>query len=333
MPCFHPWKPDAALGFPPTLRLPCGQCTGCRLKRSAEWATRCMHEAKTHTHNCWLTLTYDDEHLPRKYWTGLTDKHGKRLYSGSLDKSDVQRFVRSLRKALGRKHIPSELLYDTQPPRGNADMGFHPIPRPNLRYYYGGEYGETRTRRPHYHLCLFGIQFADAKHLLDTDAGFRLYESPILKTYWPHGQHRLSELTWETAAYTARYVMKKITGDTKKQVKNYTKINHETGELITIEPEFNDMSRRPGVANQWYERYKNDVYKATESYVRVRGHKMQPPRYYDKLLQRNIPEKYEQLKKQRRTAAQLHRRNYTEPRLRAEEIITEAKIKSLKQKL
>lgn len=46
------------------LELPCGQCIGCRLERSRQWAMRCVHESKTHNENSFITLTYSDENLP-----------------------------------------------------------------------------------------------------------------------------------------------------------------------------------------------------------------------------------------------------------------------------
>jgi len=50
-------------GYKP-LALPCGQCTGCLLERSRQWAVRLMKEFKLHDETCFLTLTYDDAHVP-----------------------------------------------------------------------------------------------------------------------------------------------------------------------------------------------------------------------------------------------------------------------------
>lgn len=64
--------------------LPCGQCLECKLERTRQWAVRIMHEAQLHQSNWFITLTYDQEHLPR-----------------SLDHLHFQKFVRSLRKVHG----------------------------------------------------------------------------------------------------------------------------------------------------------------------------------------------------------------------------------------
>lgn len=66
-----------------TVKLPCGKCIGCLRNRAREWAIRCVHEARLHDRNCFLTLTYSDENLPE---------------NGSIDVREFQKFIRSLRK-------------------------------------------------------------------------------------------------------------------------------------------------------------------------------------------------------------------------------------------
>lgn len=65
--------------------LPCGQCMACRLNHARMWSIRISHEASCHAHNVFLTLTYDDEHLPA---------------DGSVHKRDLQLFFKRLRKEL-----------------------------------------------------------------------------------------------------------------------------------------------------------------------------------------------------------------------------------------
>lgn len=73
------------------LTLPCGQCHGCRLERSRQWAVRCMHESKMHAHNSFVTLTYSDEHLPK---------------GGTLRHEDFVKFLKRL-----RYYYPYEIRY------------------------------------------------------------------------------------------------------------------------------------------------------------------------------------------------------------------------------
>ena len=67
--------------------MPCGQCIGCRLERSRQWAIRCVHEASLWPDNCFVTLTFDDDNI---------------ISSGSLVKADFQKFMKRLRKRFGK---------------------------------------------------------------------------------------------------------------------------------------------------------------------------------------------------------------------------------------
>lgn len=67
------------------IELPCGQCIGCKLERSRQWAMRCMHEASLNTQNCFITLTYNEEHIPNDH---------------SLKKPHFQKFIKRLRKRI-----------------------------------------------------------------------------------------------------------------------------------------------------------------------------------------------------------------------------------------
>lgn len=67
-------------------KIPCGQCIGCRLDRAREWSVRCLHEAKLHENNSFITLTYNDENIPE---------------GGTLVYRDFQLFMKRLRKQVG----------------------------------------------------------------------------------------------------------------------------------------------------------------------------------------------------------------------------------------
>ena len=148
---------------------PCGQCIGCRIDRSRQWAARCVHEAQLHTDNCFLTLTYADEHLP---------KHN------SVSVKELQLFMRYLRRA----------IYPTK-----------------VRFFACGEYGD-QFNRPHYHIALFGYDFPD-KELFTKRRANNLYISETLNKIWGKGHCSIGELNYQSAAYIARYVVKKINGD------------------------------------------------------------------------------------------------------------------------
>jgi len=63
--------------------IPCGQCIGCKLERSRQWAMRCMHEKRMHAASAFLTMTYSPANLPA---------------GGTLVKRDLQLFMKRLRK-------------------------------------------------------------------------------------------------------------------------------------------------------------------------------------------------------------------------------------------
>lgn len=72
------------------VQVPCGKCLACQNKRVNQWALRCTHEAQFHEKNCFITLTYDDDHLPS---------------DGSLHHEHFQKFMKRLRKKYSDKKI------------------------------------------------------------------------------------------------------------------------------------------------------------------------------------------------------------------------------------
>lgn len=153
-----------------------------------------------------------------------------------------------------------------------------------IRYFACGEYGD-RTSRPHYHACIFGMDFED-KQLFSTKDGIELYSSDTLDSIWVHGSCTLGSVTFESAAYVARYIMDKKLG---KDSVYY----EEQG----IEPEFIRMSRRPGLGSSWYDKYYKDVY--PHDYVVVRGVKCKPPRFYDSKKDLDSPKEMRYIRESR----------------------------------
>lgn len=276
------------------LTIPCGQCIGCRLQRSAQWAVRCSHEASLHKNNCFITLTYNNEHLPP---------------GSTLVKAEFQKFMKRLRKAYGA----------------------------GIRYYMCGEYGEQFSR-PHYHACLFNFNFPDREFWKNTGAGEKLYVSQSLGKLWSHpktkatmGYSSIGEVTFESAAYVARYVTKKITG--QKALGHYNEIDYQTGEILSErQPEYNDMSRRPGIAGAWFDENYNDVYsgdfvlrkKKTGQLVKIT-----PPKFYDSRYELIDPEDLKKIKEARKLNAAKHKDNNTFDRLQVREEIQLIKAKQL----
>ena len=298
MPCYHPLSAyqcaDGSIVFyeskrhdtVKSLSLSCGQCVGCRLERSRQWAIRCMHEAQMHTENCFITLTYDDAHLP-------SDR--------SLHYRDFQLFIKRLRKR---------------------------YPGRRIRYYMAGEYGEN-FGRPHWHACIFGFDFNDKKLWKRTSANSLLYRSADLELLWPFGYSSIGDVTFESAAYVARYIMKKVTG--KNAAEHYQEIDPDTGEITNRTPEFTKMSLKPGIGYEWYKQYTSDVY--PHDYVIVRGKKVKPPKYYDKKYKIDNPYEFDELLYIREKSAKLRHEDNTLERLAVKEQVAKAKLQKLKRNL
>lgn len=329
MPCYHPisaWqllKVKTANGKPTIsfknpyarpspdrvgIQVPCGQCIGCRLERSRQWAIRCVHEASGHDHNCFITLTYDKKHLPQNL---------------SLDKTHFQKFMKRFRKFIHENiWVPKLKKY----------MRRHAVTRflaPKIRFFHCGEYGE-KNARPHYHACIFGFDFPD-KELYTVRDGVKLYKSETLKKIWENGFVTVGQVTFESAAYVARYVTKKING--KAAEKHYSRnVDGEGFVLIRkLEPEYTTMSRRGGIGEKWYREYKNDVYPSDE--VVLRGKKLRPPRFYDKKFDVDNPEEMAILKAKRKAKALAVADDNTAARLKTKETCKIAQFQQLKRGL
>lgn len=273
MPCYHPLSAFQSLNadrygkktvaFRPIpdsrpLQLPCGRCIGCRLERSRQWAVRLVHENKLHERSCFLTLTYDQDHVPK---------------DGSLNVKHFQDFMKRL-----RKWQATELPEDGK-----------------LRFFHCGEYGE-KNGRPHYHAIIFGQDFVHDRVLHSKNhEGDGLYVSRDLGRLWPMGLHTIGAVTFESCAYVARYITKKVTGDAAAAY--YETVDPRTGEVFSLRPEYVTMSRRPGIGRGFYDRFSSDIYPSDK--VITRGKAGKPPRAYDRYLEAQRPEAYERMKESR----------------------------------
>lgn len=259
------------------MQVPCGQCIGCRLERSRQWALRIQHESEQHARSSFLTLTYETDPV-------------------SLDVDDLQRFFKRVRKSGLR-----------------------------VRHYSCGEYG-SRLSRPHFHVCLFGEDFLD-----DSQSWSKgLWISPRLEELWGHGYCVAGSLSFESAAYVARYVTKKITGD--DAIDHYTRVDELTGEVHAVRPEFSVMSRggrsakgqAAGIGADWWRRFGREV--ARDDSCLARGHESKPPRYYDELLERVDAAAHQAIKDRRRALARSRAADNSDDRLVVREKVLRSKL-------
>lgn len=232
--------------------VPCGCCLGCRLDYSKQWAARCMLEAEQWKDNYFITLTYDDNNLPIGSYGNAT-----------LIPDDFTNFIKRLRKFYVEK--------------GLSD---------NVRIFGCGEYGDM-SFRPHYHIILFNCPIPDlstnfpyfengkeyiTQHFYN---GVIYYYSDIIHNLWKKGNILIGRCEWQSCAYVARYVVKKIKG-----------VNSDVYKKLGVVPEFVRMSRRPGIAYQYFVDHKDEIYEFDNIIVQdLKAPKViTPPRYYDNML-------------------------------------------------
>lgn len=270
--------------------IPCGSCYSCRMTRAKDWTIRCMLESQYYDDNYFITLTYADHSLPSMVDCDTGEYTGK----SSLVRSDFQKFFKRLRKSY---------IYDN-----------------NLRFLGSGEYGQL-SGRCHFHACIFGLKLDDLKEYRKTDLGFTLFNSEFLQRCWSRevrpgespdyldgrGHPRkylgfvvIAPLTYESAAYVARYCVKKQGDD-----------NKEIYDDLLIQPEFLCVSLRPGLAYQYYEDHKDEIYKY-DSIVLPEGKVVKPPKYFDRLYEREFPDRMAVIKANRKKIAEITTRNELE---------------------
>lgn len=242
-------------------KIPCGTCKGCRMAMSRAWADRCMLEAMDYQNNSFLTLTYDEDHL--KELVTAVDKDSGEVIEGvySLDKKHLQKFHKDLRNDLVA--------------RGE----------PRIRFFACGEYGD-KSLRAHFHDIVFNLEVPDKKFYRVSESGEKVYTSEYLNKIWKRGQVFVGSVTWKSCAYTSRYVMKKIT---KGANDFYTRSN--------LVPPFVVMSRKPGIARNYYETHPWLFdYRSMPIPGEEGRHDVFPPRYFKKRLEIDDPERYIEIK-------------------------------------
>ncbi len=241
------------------VQLPCGQCIGCRIDYSRQWANRCMLELQDHDSAFFCTFTYDNDHVPISYYA---DKEtGEAKPSLTLRKRDFQLLMKRIRKHFSDDHI---------------------------RFFAAGEYG-GQTLRPHYHAIIYGLHLNDLvpyKTVKEGGVLYTYYNSPSLQKCWldsdgkPIGFVVVGAVTWESCAYTARYVLKKQKGEASAVYQEFN-----------LEPEFTLMSRKPGIARNYYDTHP-DLFQS--DFINIStpkgGRKFRPPRYFEKLFELDFPE-------------------------------------------
>lgn len=258
------------------LFVPCGQCIGCRLEYSRQWALRCVLEAKQHQNNYFVTLTYNDENLPSVENCILDEESGEvcaEFISHPLVPKDLTDFMKLLRREL-------EYHYNWT----------------GVRFYACGEYG-SKTQRPHFHIILFNMPVLEDLELYTINyAHDRLYNSKFLDKIWKKGYIVVGNVSFDSCAYVARYMMKKHKG---KDAYFYA----DNG----LVPEFSRCSRRGGIGSGFFQSNRQTIYRFDEVLITDKDGKvrrLRPPKYYDRLYDLDDPAFIADLKARRQASAE-----------------------------
>lgn len=246
--------------------IPCGSCLSCRLSYARDWTIRCMCHAQTVSPNYFITLTYDDNTIPFNVDIDTGELSGK----STLVKSDLQKFFKRLRESYP---------YDN-----------------HISYFSCGEYG-SHSLRPHYHTLVFGLKVDDLKLYKKSPLGYNLYTSEYLSRVWNRGFVIVADVTWESASYVARYVMKKQKYNDPGVYDDYL-----------IEPEFTTMSLKPAIGLDYYNLHKDDIYRFDAIYF-PDGKIVKPPKYFDVLFERENPGRMKEIKDLRKMCSDISLKN------------------------
>lgn len=290
---------DKDYAFIKWVNVPCGCCDECLNDRARQWAYRILVEAAQYKNNWFITLTYDDDHLPRSDIGAPTIRY-----------KDVQLFLKLLRRQTKTK----------------------------FRYLVGAEYGDKSNTpplgRPHYHIILFGLNLPDLTQdfkeaVYSTAVGYdprdgeyktrlkldrlknhskpnndhRLFYSKTIHKAWKfQGNISVGQFSFDTAAYISQYCTKKINPDNGKKYEEWH-----------CEPEVLHASTRPGIGADYFKTHPEDeVY--WYDHIIVGGHSESHvssiPRYFDKLMIKKYGEdKFTELVRSRRIDKKLENRD------------------------
>lgn len=245
----------------------------------------------------WAMRCMDEASLYEKnsFVTLTFDDYWLKRVGPSLRVSVFQRFMKRLRKAECGKRV---------------------------RYFHCGEYG-PKLGRPHYHALLFNVGFDDRVYFKTTGSGEKIYTSERLNRLWKFGYSSVGDVTFGSAAYVARYHIKKV----GSVVSDNHYCNPVTGEVL--EPEYVTMSRRPGIGKGFYDRFKLDMYPS--DFRIIAGVKVKPARFYDDLYELDDPIGFEKVKCDR--VAKVDKLDNDSFRLAVKEEVKELEIKRLKNGL
>lgn len=300
------FDPLDAINSTSPMEVPCNNCVGCKLEYARQWSIRIMHEKRFYPESCFITLTYDDQHVPQDY--GLSVRH-------------LQLFMKKYRRLLEMKmkhrrgehsaHIRRYCLHSSK----------------KIRFFACGEYGDVNGR-PHYHAIIFNDDWPDKVFHSTSDSGEKIYTSEALRRLWGNGVVSTQDVTHKSAAYVARYVTKKIKTGDAFGADRYYRLSPVDGAFHSVAPEFATRSNRPGLGTKFVEQFKGDFYPS--GFLVIDGVRQAPPKFYVSKLSEK---EQERLKRQARRLSLKSKPHTTTERRLARAAVRDARIQKLQRKL
>lgn len=290
---------DPLTGQAKTLDLPCKTCVHCRTQHTRAWGIRCVHEASLYEDNSFITLTYSPERIPRY---------------GNLLHAHMANFLKKLRNAGNWPRKWREYMY---PGDEGAEVQLR-----RIRYYMAGEYGE-KGGRPHFHACLFNLDFPD-KRPTTLVRDNQYFHSEILDKLWGHGKTVIGKVSLDSASYVARYIMK------KRSEPIYYEVRDDDGVVVeTLKKEYSTMSKKPGIGALAFQKWRRSWY--PKDHLFVNGKRVPIPKYYDRLLMNEDPALHAFIINSRKGGLRENASDLTPRRLEERAIVQEERMEFLKR--
>lgn len=261
--------------------IPCGQCLECKIDNSKEWAQRSVAESMCHSENWFITLTYDDEHLPPPILS--FSRHSLDFgYWSPLVYRDFELFKKRLLER------------------------FRELGHTGIRFFACGEYGPNNGR-PHFHAIFYNLPIPDLEKCFSNSLGGRkvtYLSSKLIEDTWGNGFVTIGECNFDTSAYVARYVTKKMTNLEEHLYKRMC----EDYNCDVLPPEFRQASRRPGLGRPYFDENFEKIYE-NDCVFLPNGKTPKPCAYYDNLYKIHHEPHLHELKLQRKAVAELQQKN------------------------
>lgn len=288
------------------MEVPCNNCIGCKLEYARQWSIRIMHEKRYYAESCFISLTFDDQHVPQDY---------------GLSVRTLQLFMKKYRRSLTMTMEHRRLEHS------------HHIRRycqhhtTKIRFFGCGEYGDLNGR-PHYHAIIFNHDWPDKVFHSTSDAGEKIYTSEALRRLWGNGIVSTQDVTHKSAAYVARYVTKKLKTSDAFGADRYHRLSPIDGAFHSVAPEFSTKSNRPGLGTKFALEFKRDFYPS--GFLVVDGVRQAPPKFYVSKLAEG---EQERLKRQARRLSLKNKPHTTTERRLGRAAVRDARIARLQRKL